>query len=257
MLRTINVEELRGKVKMMYQQVAEEPEGEFHFEMGRELAERLGYPKEDLDAVPGEAMASFAGVGYYFDLAELRQGELVLDLGSGSGMDSFVAARQVGTFGKVVGLDMTDEQLTKAERLRKQHGVDNAKFVKGYIEQLPFEDNHFDVVISNGVINLSAEKEQVFTEIARVLKPGGRLAIADIVTEKQLTDAIVCDTSLWAACIGGAAQKDSYQQMISSAGLNIQMIKVNDQYQFLSKSAQGATEQFGVKSISLLAQKNI
>jgi ubiquinone/menaquinone biosynthesis C-methylase UbiE len=256
MLPTINVEELRGKVKMMYKQVAEKPEGEFHFEMGRELAERLGYPKEDLDAVPGEAIDSFAGVGYYFDLAELRQGELVLDLGSGSGMDSFVAAHQVDTFGQVVGLDMTDEQLTKAERLRKQHGIDNTKFVKGYIEQLPFENHHFDVVISNGVINLSAEKEQVFSEIVRVLKPGGRLAIADIVTEKQLTDAIICNTSLWAACIGGAAQKDSYQHMISSAGLTIQMVKVNDQYQFLSKSAQGATEQFGVKSISLLAQKD-
>lgn len=256
MIGTVNIEELRGKVKAMYQQVAEKPEGEFHFEMGRELAERLGYPREELDAVPDEAMASFAGVGYYFDLAELQQGEMVLDLGSGSGMDSFVAARQVGAFGKVVGLDMTDEQLAKAERLRKQHGIDNAEFVKGYIEQLPFEDDHCDVVISNGVINLAAEKEQVFTEIARVLKPGGRLAIADIVTEKQLTDAIVCDASLWAACIGGAAQKDSYQHMISSAGLDVQTIRVNDQYQFLSKSAQGATEQFGVKSVSLLAQKD-
>jgi arsenite methyltransferase len=255
MISTVNITELRGKVKTLYQQVAEEPEGEFHFEMGRELAERLGYPKEDLDAVPEEAMASFAGVGYYFDLAELRQGDLVLDLGSGSGMDSFVTARQVGAFGKVIGLDMTDKQLTKAERLRKQHGIDNAEFVEGYIEQLPFEDHRFDVVISNGVINLSAEKEQVFSEIARVLKPGGCLAIADIVTEKQLTDAIVCAASLWAACIGGAVQKDSYQQMIAAAGFNVQTVKVNDAYQFLSKSAQGATKQFGVKSISLLAQK--
>jgi arsenite methyltransferase len=252
---TVNVQELRSKVKHMYQQVALDPESEFHFEMGRPLAERLGYPRQDLDAVPNEAMASFAGVGYYFDLAELRQGDLVLDLGSGSGMDSFVAARQVGESGKVVGLDMTDEQLVKAERLRKQHSVDNISFVKGYIEQLPFEDRYFDAVISNGVINLSAEKDLVFKEIARVLKPGGRLAIADIVTEKQLTDAIICDASLWAACIGGAAQEDSYQQMIAAAGLSVKTIKVNDQYRFLSKSAQGATQQFGVKSISLLTQK--
>jgi ubiquinone/menaquinone biosynthesis C-methylase UbiE len=239
----------------MYQQVAENPKGEFHFEMGRTLAERLGYPSEDLDAIPAEAIESFAGVGYYFDLADLREGETVLDLGSGSGMDAFFAARKVGPRGHVTGLDMTDEQLAKAEALAKHHGFENVSFQKGYIEALPFEDARFDVVISNGVVNLSADKERVFREIARVLKPGGRLAISDIVTERQLTENIVCNTSLWAACIGGAAQQDNYKRMIEAAGLSILATRDNPQYQFLSKSAQNASKQFGVKSVSLLAGK--
>ena len=252
---TINIDELRSKVKSMYQQVAENPKSEFHFEMGRTLAERLGYPSADLDRIPAEAIESFAGVGYYFDLADLREGETVLDLGSGSGMDAFFAAFKVGPRGRVVGLDMTDEQLRKAEVLSRRHGPQNVSFVKGYIEALPLAEASFDVVISNGVINLSAEKDKVLSEIARVLKPGGRMAIADIVTEKQLTENIVCDTSLWAACIGGAAQQDNYKHMIEAAGLRVEAVKENDQYQFLSKSAQGASKQFGVKSVSLLAQK--
>jgi ubiquinone/menaquinone biosynthesis C-methylase UbiE len=256
MIPTVNIEELRGKVKTMYQQVAEDPKGEFHFEMGRALAQRLGYPSEDLDRIPAEAIESFAGVGYYFDLAALREGERVLDLGSGSGMDAFFAALKVSPRGHVTGLDMTDEQLKKAETLARRHGVENLSFVKGFIEELPLDSAHFDVVISNGVINLSAEKDKVFKEIARVLKPGGRMAIADIVTEKQLSENIVCDSSLWAACIGGAAQQERYRELIEEAGLKVLAVKENPQYRFLSKSAQGASKQFGVKSVSLLAKKS-
>lgn len=253
---TVNIDELRDKVQAVYRQVAQKPQGEFHFEMGRPLAEKLGYSSADLDQIPAEAVASFAGVGYYFGLADLRPGETVLDLGSGSGMDSFFAARQVGPSGSVIGLDMTDEQLTKAERLRKRDGFANVSFLKGYIEALPFEDARFDVVISNGVINLSTEKAKVFEEIARVLKPGGRLALADIVTEKQLSETIVCNSSLWAACIGGAAQQDNYRSMIQAAGLSILGVRDNPQYQFLSKSAQGASKEYGVKSVSLLAERS-
>jgi arsenite methyltransferase len=150
---------------------------------------------------------------------------------------------------------MTDEQLEKAERLRKDGNFNNVSFRKSYIESIPFDDNSFDVVISNGVINLSAEKEKVFQEIARVLKPGGRMAIADIVTEKQLTENIVCDTTLWASCIGGAAQQDKYRADIEDAGLKVQTVRVNSNYGFLTKSAQGATRDFGVKSVSILAVK--
>lgn len=170
-------------------------------------------------------------------------------------MDSFLAAHKVGPGGHVTGVDMTDEQLAKAERLRKRDGFENVVFVKGYAEELPVKDGSVDVIISNGVINLAADKGTVFRKIASALKPGGRLALADIVTEKQLPENIVCDSSLWAACIGGAAQRDSYRTMIETAGLRIQSIKENSQYQFLSKSARGATEQFGVKSISLVAEK--
>src|SRR5262249_53148933 len=132
--RRVDSKDLELKVKAMYRAVALEPKGKFHFEMGRALAERLGYPPSQLDAVPSEAIDSFAGVGHYFDLLQLKFGERVVDLGSGSGMDSFVAGLQVGAAGKVTGVDMTDEQLAKAERLRRAAGVVNVSYRKGYIE---------------------------------------------------------------------------------------------------------------------------
>src|SRR5688572_26830497 len=149
--RTLDTQELEQRVKQMYQEVALEPEREFHFEMGRALAERLGYPPADLDRIPAEAIESFAGVGYYFHLAGLREGETVVDFGSGSGMDTFVAALKVGRRGKVIGVDMTDEQRAKAERLRDRDGFANVTYVKGFIEQVPLPDASADVVISNGV----------------------------------------------------------------------------------------------------------
>jgi ubiquinone/menaquinone biosynthesis C-methylase UbiE len=251
----VDVEELRGKVAEMYQRVADEPEGRYHFEMGRALAERLGYAPEDLDLIPPQAIESFAGVGYYFDLVDLRAGERVLDLGSGSGMDSFFAARRVGPTGRVTGVDMTDAQLEKAARLRDDSGMSWVAFRKGYLEELPLEDASVDVVISNGVINLCPEKERVFREVARVLRPGGRVALADIITESQLPENIVCDSSLWAACIGGAAQEDRYRGMMEVAGLRVIRIRENPEYRFLSKSAQGATRDYGVKSVSVAASK--
>ncbi len=247
--------DLEAKVKDMYRNVATDPHGDFHFELGRPLTERLGYAVEDLDRIPAEAIDSFAGVGYYFHLAELKAGESVLDLGSGSGTDSFVAALKVGPGGRVVGVDMTDEQRAKAERLRDAAGFANVSYLKGYIEELPVDDASFDAVISNGVINLSPDKAKVFREVARVLKPGGRLAISDIVTEVQLSEGIVCDATLWAACIGGAMQQDDYSAAIEAAGLRVVSREDNTQYRFLTDNARGASKKFGVKSISLLAVK--
>jgi SAM-dependent methyltransferase len=251
----VDVNELRGKVKSMYKAVAEDPDGEFHFEMGRALAERLGYPPAELDRVPPEAIESFAGVGYHLDLAGLCAGERVIDLGSGSGMDAFLAARLVDPGGDVVGIDMTDEQLAKARRLAARDGFESSDFEHGYLEELPVEDASGDAVISNGVINLCDDKKAVFAEISRVLRPGGRLAISDIVTERQLTEGIVCDVNLWASCIGGAMQQDDYRSAIETSGLEIRELRENPQYRFLSDSAQDATETFGVKSVSLLAAK--
>jgi arsenite methyltransferase len=247
--------ELELKVKAMYRSVAEEPHGDFHFEMGRIMAERLGYAPEDLDRVPKEAIESFAGVGYYFHLADLKPGEVVVDLGSGSGMDTFIAALRVGPRGKVTGVDMTDEQRAKAEKLRDRDDFLNVTYVKGYIEETPMPDGVADVVISNGVINLATDKTKVFREAARLLKSGGRFAISDIVTEVQLPENIVCNSTLWAACIGGAAQQDNYRHMIEAAGLRLVKVEDNPQYQFISDNAKGASRKFGVKSISLLAVK--
>lgn len=254
-MTNVDVDTLRDKVKAMYQAVAEEPHGTFHFEMGHDLAARLGYPVEELAQIPPEAVESFAGVGHHLALAQLRPGDRVVDLGSGSGMDAFLAALQVGATGQVVGIDMTDAQLAKARRLAERDGFANARFDHGFIEQVPIPDGWADAVISNGVINLCSDKMAVFREIARILAPGGRMAISDIVTEQQLTESIVCDVNLWAACIGGAMQQDDYRSAIEDAGLIIAALQENPQYRFISDSALGATTKFGVKSVSILAAK--
>jgi arsenite methyltransferase len=253
--QALDTQELEQRVKEMYREVAEEPDKEFHFETGRPLAIRLGYPAAELDAIPAPAIDSFAGVGYYFDLARVEPGETVVDLGSGSGMDSFLAARQTEETGRVVGIDMTDAQLTKSRRLATEHGFANVEFTEAHIEHLPLETSSADVVISNGVINLSPDKTKVFAEAARVLRPGGRLAIADIVTATQLPEGVTCDAALWAACIGGAMQRDDYRGAIEAAGFEIDELKENDQYRFVSERADNATKKYGVKSVSLLAIK--
>jgi ubiquinone/menaquinone biosynthesis C-methylase UbiE len=246
---------LEEKVKKMYTEVAHNPSGPFHFEMGRQMAERLGYSPKELDEVPSEAIDSFAGVGHFFHLAALQPGEHVVDLGSGSGMDSFVASLKVGPEGRVMGVDMTDAQLSKSERLAQAAGFANIEYRKAYIEHTGLPAGAFDCVISNGVINLASDKRAVFAEAGRLLKRGGRLAIADIVTETPLPDNVVCNVDLWAACIGGAAQQDDYSAAIAAGGLAIERVEENPQYQFLSKSARGATDKWGVKSVSILARK--
>jgi arsenite methyltransferase len=252
---TVDRTALEAKVKDMYTAVAENPHGEFHFEMGRAMAERLGYSPADLDRVPQEAIHSFAGVGHFFHLAALQPGERVLDLGSGSGMDAFVAALKVGTTGCVVGVDMTDAQLTKAARLASEGGFGHVTYRKGYIEDTGLDAGTFDCVISNGVINLASDKGRVFQEAARLLRSGGRLALADIVADNALPDTIVCNADLWAACIGGAAQRDAYRSAIETADLQVERIQDNAEYQFISDRAKRATAKYGVKSVSVLARK--
>ena len=251
----VNASDLEQKVKKMYRDVALKPHGAYHFEMGRPLAEKLGYESGSLDSIPAASIESFAGVGYFCDIANFKEGERVLDLGSGSGMDTFITALKVGKTGQVTGIDMTDEQLEKASRLADEDMFENVKFTKGYLEQLPFADSSFDVVISNGVINLCPDKEKVFAEVARVLKPKGRMVIADIVTEHQLPESITCDSTLWASCIGGAGQEDTYKESIEKAGMEVLYVRNNSAYEFISKSAKGAAKQYGVKSVSLLAEK--
>jgi arsenite methyltransferase len=251
---TVDADELEAKVKDMYRHVAEEPDGAYHFEMGRPLAERLGYPGDALDRIPAGAIESFAGVGYYFDLAGLKPGERAIDLGSGSGMDVFFAALQVGERGRVTGVDYTAEQLEKSRRLAAEGGFDQVELLEGRIEDLPAIAGSYDCVISNGVINLAPDKDRVFAEAALVLAPGGRLAIADIVSERQLKESIVCDADLWASCIGGAAQQDAYRGAIEAAGFRIEQMRDNP-YKFISDRARNASEKYGVRSVSLVAVK--
>ncbi len=250
----IDAAELRDHIRAMYRDVAEQPDGDFHFELGRAVAERLGYPAEWLDAVPPEALASFAGVGHMLDLAAIEPGDTVLDLGSGSGTDAFAAAHLTGPSGRVIGVDMTDAQLAKARRLRDGLGLDHVAFVEGLIEEPPVDPGTVDVVISNGVVNLAPDKDAVFRSAARALRPGGRLAIADIVSARELIERTRRNVALWAACIAGAVPREDYLGAIEVAGLQVQIVRENA-YRFLSPRAQAAADKYGVTSVTVLATK--
>jgi arsenite methyltransferase len=251
---SIQVQELRGFIADMYGDVARFPRAEFHFPIGRPIMESLGYPREILDRIPETALQSFAGVGYHFGLAPLREGEHVLDIGSGAGSDVFFAALQVGPLGRVVGLDMTDAMIDKARSNAEGFGLDNSRFEKGYAEELPFANASFDCVISNGVINLAPDKPAVLEGIERVLKPGGRLMLSDIVTGIDLPESLRDNCELWAECIGGAEQEQRYLRLFELAGLTVEDVSRND-YRFTQASTISAAEKFQVRSISVLATK--
>lgn len=251
----IDLQELRGYISDMYTDVATLPRGKFHFPTGRPLLELLGYSPELLDKVPIGAMESFAGVGHHFGLEPLGEGERVLDLGSGSGTDAFFAALQVGASGSVTGIDMTEAMLEKALRNLELSSLSNVDFKKGYAESLPLDDESFDVVISNGVINLSPVKDTVFAEIRRVLVPGGRLMFSDIVTGVELPDSVRDNCALWAECIGGAQESQRYLRMIERAGFQVEKTSPNETYSFAQDSTQDAAQKFRVHSISILARR--
>ncbi|HVB15978.1 MAG TPA: methyltransferase domain-containing protein [Stellaceae bacterium] len=188
---------LRDEVMAKYRDVAVNPHGAYHFHTGRPLARRLGYPEAVVARMPESAIEAFAGVGNPFSLGAAMPGERIVDLGSGGGFDCFVAAEQAGAEGQVVGVDMTDEMLQRARSAATAMGLGNVEFRAGLIEDLPVETGWADVVISNGVINLCADKRRVFDEIMRVLRPGGRLQFADIATGKAVPEAAIRNIDLW------------------------------------------------------------
>jgi arsenite methyltransferase len=188
---------LRARVRDKYREVAVSPHRGFHFHTGRALATRLGYEPQAVDGLAERAVESFAGVGNPFSLRRLRAGERVVDVGSGAGFDSFIAAGQVGPEGRVVGVDMTPEMLEKSSKTAALLGLAHVEFRHGYAESLPIEDAWADTVISNGVINLCADKRAVFEEIRRVLRPGGSLQFADIANGRPVPPEALRDIDLW------------------------------------------------------------
>ena len=193
----VDAEALRAEVRDKYREVAVHPDGEFHFHTGRPLAARLGYDPEVVDALPDRAVESFAGVANPFSLRPLQRGERVVYVGSGAGFDSFVAAAQVGAEGQVVGVDMTGEMLAKSRATAEQLGLDHVTFREGLAEALPVEDGWADVVISNGVFNLCADKRAVFDQVWRVLRPGGVLQFADIANGNPVPAEAMRQIDLW------------------------------------------------------------
>lgn len=193
----LNVEQLREAIREEYAEVAACPTKGFHFHTGRPLAKKLGYDDAAISALPDVAVESFAGVGNPFALGPLRSGETVVEVGSGAGLDAILAAQQVGPSGRVIGIDMTPAMLEKARQNAKLLGLDHVEFRPGYAEALPLPDACADVVISNGAINLCVDKRAVYAEIFRVLRPGGRVQIADIVVQRPVPEDAKEDISLW------------------------------------------------------------
>jgi SAM-dependent methyltransferase len=214
----------------MYTDVATHPEKTFHFPTGRLACLFVGYPGAQLDLIPASAPESFAGVGYPFAADVIRAGDIVLDIGSGSGTDTLIASTLTGARGKVYGLDMTRAMLDKLRRNIAAMGAGNVEPIEGNAEEIPLPDASIDAVTSNGVLNLVPDKARAFAEIARVLKPGGRLQIADIALAKPVSETSRADPKLWAECVVGAVVEDDYVAQLRAAGLDVEVISRLDYF---------------------------
>jgi len=215
---SVDPEALRADVRHKYKDVATNPHGTFHFHTGRPLAALLGYDTAVVDALPDRAVESFAGVGNPHSLHPPVTGDHVVDLGSGGGFDCFVAARAVGPQGAVIGVDMTPEMLDKSRETAAELGLGNVEFRESILEELPVDDGWADIVMSNGVINLCADKTAVFAHAYRVLKPGGVIQFADIANGIPLPEQAVCSIDLWTGCIAGGKPVDDWCALLDVAG---------------------------------------
>lgn len=245
-------------VSEMYTEVARFPEKAFHFPTGRAACLFVGYPPEELDAIPETAVESFAGVGYPFAIGAIRRGERVLDVGSGSGTDVFVAARRVGPSGKVFGLDMTEAMLKKARANAEKMGASHVEFIEGNAEKIPLPGASVDVVTSNGVLNLVPDKRKAFSEIFRVLRPGGRIQIADIVLGKPIKEASRNNPKLWAECIVGAVLEEECLSLFREAGF--EEVKTIGRLDYFSRSAEPDTREaaasYGAETILIRGKRS-
>lgn len=214
----VDVEELRHAIRAEYAAVAAEPERGFHFHTGFRLAAILGYPEAWIAALPPGAVVSMAGTGNPLALGELHPGERVVDCGSGAGADALIAARLVGPTGRVIGVDITPEMVERARANAREAGATNVEFRAGLLEALPVDAGWADVVISNGVLNLVPDKAAALAEMHRVLRPGGRLQIADIVLSRSVSDGSKHDVSLWTGCIAGGLLEEEIVALLEGAG---------------------------------------
>lgn len=219
-------EEIKDTVKKEYSRIAQE-DGSCCPSCGCgsfvDQAVSIGYTAPELESVPPESVQGL-GCGNPTAMADIKEGENVLDLGSGAGIDVFLTAEKVGSPGRVIGLDMTEDMVEKSEKLAKRYNYSNVEFRLGEMEELPFEDNSFDLVISNCVINLSTDKSRTFKEIYRVLKPGGRVVISDIVLKGELPEEIKNNKGAWAGCIAGALQRDEYVNRVQEGFTEVEVI---------------------------------
>jgi len=225
-------------VDEMYTDVASHPDTVFHFPTGRSACLFVGYPTNQLDGLPAEAVESFAGVGYPFAADIIRPGDAVLDIGSGSGTDALLAATLTGRSGFVYGLDMTRAMREKLQRIVTARSIGHVRVIAGNAEKIPLPDRTIDVVTSNGVLNLVPDKPAAFAEIARVLKPGGRLQISDIALRVAVSEQARADPRLWAECVVGAIIEDDYVSLLRAAGLWVEVFQDMD---YFAGSANEAT----------------
>lgn len=225
-------------VSDMYTDVASQPGKVFHFPTGRLACLFVGYPGEQLDLVPPTATESFAGVGYPFAANAIRPGDVVLDVGSGAGTDALIASTLAGPRGKVYGLDMTPAMLEKLARNIELMGCTPVEPIRGNAENIPLPDASVDVVTSNGVLNLVPDKPRAFAEIARVLKPGGRVQISDIALDKAVSEKAKADPKLWAECVVGAVVEEDYAAQLRAAGIDVEII---GRFDYFAGSVSGDT----------------
>ncbi len=250
----LDTDALRASIRDEYAAVATDPGRGFHFHTGRPLASLLGYSDALLEGIPEEAIASMAGTGNPFALRPLAAGDRVVDCGSGSGVDSMIAARLVGPDGRVIGVDMTTAMLDTARGAAATAGIGNVEFREGYLEALPIEDGWADVVISNGVLNLVPDKATALREMHRVLRPGGRLQLADIVLGRPVSDLSRQDIALWTGCIAGGLLRDQLAEAVTRAGfIGVEVIPGLDVFAGAPQHSNAAA--FGTIGAGIYARK--
>ena len=224
-LNEMSADEIKSAVKEKYSTVAKEPCSAFNFPVGKDFALKVGYPKDILDTLPQSMYESFTGANNPQPFVELKEGDVVFDLGCGAGLDIYFYAQAVGKKGKVCGLDISEDMVNKAKANMEAAGIKNVEIKRGHSDQLPFPDNFFDVVASNGIYNLSPDKEKVMREVFRVLKPAGRTVFSEIILKDRLPENIKKGIDDWFRCIGGALPEDEFLDLMQKAGFrNIEVI---------------------------------